>query len=273
MMDNRSMLTNRTRSLLARGAPALGTLSFLSDPAAIEIMGWSGLDYVMIDMEHTATDMGSVVAMIRAADATGITPLVRVPALDTKMILRALESGAQGIVVPSVGSRAEARVAVEACRYAPAGTRGTCRMARAAHFGEFFGNWTEHIENLNNETLVIGLVEDAKGAGEIEGIVEELDIVMVGRADLASDLGVPGALNDPAVLDIVTRCERAARLHHKPVGIMCYSAEEAHSWIERGYRFITYATDVQLLRGAYVSWLDDVRSGSRDEEREGLVAG
>lgn len=261
---NGSPMRNRTRHRLAAGQLALGSFAFLSDPASVEAIGQAGLDFAIIDMEHTDRDMSGVLPMIRGADATGITPLVRVPALDDKQILRALEAGAHGILVPSVGSAAQARTLRLACRYPPDGVRGTCRFSRASGLGANAADWPAFVARANAEVLAVALVEDPAGAAEIEQIVSEVDLVLVGRGDLSTALGVPGQVDHPDVMAIVERYERAARQHGQPLATMCYSAADAARWVDRGYQLLIYAADVNILFRAYADFRAALPPGAGD---------
>lgn len=250
---------NRIRQLVCNGQVALGSFTFLADPAAVEVLGYAGMDFTIIDMEHTERDMSGALALIRGAQAAGVTPFVRLPELSDKQVLRATEAGAHGIVVPSVASAAQARALASACRYPPAGVRGTCRFARAASFGAVAADWQRHIERVNTEVMAVALVEDEVGVAQLEQIVAETDLVLVGRGDLSSELGVPGQVDHPRVMAVVERYERAARAHDRPLGTMCYSADDAARWIARGYRFLIYAADVNVLFKAYSGFAATVR--------------
>ncbi len=252
-------MRNRTKRLMDEGQPAFGSYAFLKDPASVEAMGYAGLDYAIIDMEHTSLDVGDVQTMIRGAESVDITPIVRVYENNDKLILRVLEAGAQGIMIPSVQGVEDARQAVAATRYAPAGVRGTCRLARAAHYGGLMSQWPEHVQRVSTEILTVGLVEDRSGADEIEAIVDTMDVVVVGRGDLSTSLGVSGQVDHPDVMAVVERAERATQQAGKPVGTLCYTPDDARRWLARGYLFLQYSIDVQVLYGAYTSWLKPLR--------------
>lgn len=256
-------MQNRTRQLIASGEVALGSFAFLGDPTAVEAMGHAGLDFAIIDMEHTERDMSGVLALIRGAATTGLTPFVRVPDLDSKEILRALEAGAHGIMVPSVRSAQQARELARACRYPPDGDRGTCRFSRAAGLGAYARDWPDFVQRANAEVMAVALVEDEAGATEIEQIVAAVDLVLVGRGDLSSELGVPGQVDHPRVMAVVERYERACREHDKPMATMCYSTADAERWIERGYRLLIHTADVNVLFAAYASFCAEIRGGRR----------
>lgn len=257
-------MQNRTRQVIDRGQVALGSFAFLADPTAIEAMGHAGLDFAVIDMEHTERDMSEVLALIRGADATGLSPFVRVPDLDGKQILRALEAGAHGIMVPSVRTAEQARALARACRYPPDGDRGTCRFSRAAGTGAYARDWPAFVRRANAEVMAVALVEDAAGAEAIEEIVAEVDLTMIGRGDLSSELGVPGQVDHPSVMAVVERYERAARAHGKPMATMCYSTADARQWIARGYRMVIHTADVNILFHAYAGFCAEIRGGDDD---------
>jgi 2-keto-3-deoxy-L-rhamnonate aldolase RhmA len=124
-----------------------------ADPAIVEIIALAGFDGVFIDMEHTGFDLQLVGEMIRIADLTGITSIVRVPDNHPKLILRVLDMGAQGIQVPHIEGLAGARWAVAAVRYPPLGARGAAGSTRAAGGGAM--PWQEHVRTSNEELLLI----------------------------------------------------------------------------------------------------------------------
>jgi 2-keto-3-deoxy-L-rhamnonate aldolase RhmA len=187
---------NKVKRMIKEGKLALsGHVSF-SEPALVEILGFAGLDAAFIDMEHTSLDVQTVENLIRAADQVDITPLVRVPGHDTGIILKVLESGAQGIQVPHVQTAAQARELVKAVRYAPLGERGAAGGTRAAGYG--FVPWAEHVRRSNEETLLLVMCEDREGLNNLDAIagVDGVDIVVVAPTDLSESLGLRGELNE-----------------------------------------------------------------------------
>ena len=244
-------MTHRLRGRVQAGEPVLGTLALLGDPFAVEAMGHAGLDWVILDMEHTDRDMSQISGLIRAAETSGVTPLVRLPSLDAKQVQRALDSGAKGIVIPTVRSRAEAESLVQSVSYPPQGVRGTCRYSRAAAAGKYEFTWDAFTNTANDEIITMALVEDEEGAAALEDIVELVDVVLIGRGDLSTSLGLPGQPNHPRVLEVVDRYERAARRLSRPIAAMCYSAEEARAAVARGATFLMFSADVNILYRTY----------------------
>ena len=141
------MRKNKVKEVMGSGQLALGAYVALADPQIVEIIGICGFDAVFIDMEHSAFDLSIVQQMIVAADLADITPIVRVSDSDPGFILRILDMGAQGIVIPHVDGLEGAKEAVSAVRYAPLGTRGGAGGTRAARFGSV--SWDEHVRTSN----------------------------------------------------------------------------------------------------------------------------
>jgi 2-keto-3-deoxy-L-rhamnonate aldolase RhmA len=181
---------NRILDVLAQGETPLGMQMYTHDPDLIEIVGYTGFDFVMIDMEHNRTNPETMVHLIRAAEVSGLTPLVRVGANDVFLIRSAVESGAQGIVVPHVKTGDEARAAMVASHYPPEGRCGICPAIRASGYSQ--ANWEEYMAASNRQVMFIPLLEDVEGIENAEEIIGLLkpgrDAVGVGGADIANVL-------------------------------------------------------------------------------------
>ena len=186
----RAVQQNRVKKVMMEGKLALGSYVSFADPAVIEIIGLAGFDAAFIDMEHTSFDLNLVEQMIRAADLARVTSVIRVPDNDAKLILRILEMGGQGIIVPHVDGVEGARKAVDAVRYAPMGQRGGAGSTRAAGYGSV--PWREHVQTSNQEVMLSLMLEDEKGLEDAEQIaaLEGVDLVALGPTDLSETLGV-----------------------------------------------------------------------------------
>jgi 2-keto-3-deoxy-L-rhamnonate aldolase RhmA len=184
------MRQNRVKKVMREGKLAVGTYVALADPQVVEIIGLAGFDAAFIDMEHTAFDLPLIGEMIRAADLAGVTSVVRVPDNDAKLILRLLDLGAEGIIIPHVAGIEGAAAAVEAVRYPPLGHRGAAGGTRAARFGTV--SWEEHIRQSNQEILLSVMAEDAQGIDDIEGIaaLDGIDLVAIGPTDFSEYMGI-----------------------------------------------------------------------------------
>ena len=188
------MRQNRVKGLMREGKLTLGKYVSLADPQVVEIIGIAGFDAAFIDMEHTGFDLPLVEEMIRASDLAGVTSMVRVPDNDAKLILRILDMGAEGIIVPHVDGLEGAKRAVDAVRYPPLGERGGAGGTRAARFGSV--PWNEHVRQSNDEIILSVMTEDDKGINDVEAIAEldGVDLVSIGPTDLSQALSV----TDPA---------------------------------------------------------------------------
>ena len=143
------MQENRVRRALRENRLALGTYVTFADPQVIEIIGLAGFDAAFIDMEHTTFDLGLINQMIMAADLAGVTSMIRIPGNDENLILRLLDAGAQGIIIPHIDGLEGAKRAVDAVRYAPMGHRGGAGGTRAARFGTV--SWDEPHPHVQRE--------------------------------------------------------------------------------------------------------------------------
>ena len=184
------MRQNRVKKVMREGQLALGTYIALADPQVVEIIGLAGFDAAFIDMEHTTFDLPLVEEMIRSADFAGVTSIVRVSGNDASLILRLLDAGAEGIIIPHVEGIEGAKQAVDAVRYPPLGHRGAAGGTRAARFGTI--SWQDHIKQSNEEILLSVMLEDAKGIDDVEKIaaLDGIDLVAVGPNDFSEYLGI-----------------------------------------------------------------------------------
>ncbi len=184
------MRQNRVKKVMREGKLALGTYVALADPQIVEIIGLAGFDAAFIDMEHTSFDLPLVGEMIRSAEIVGITSIVRVPGHDANIILRLLDMGAEGIIIPHVEGIEGAKRAVEAVRYPPLGHRGAAGGSRAARYGTV--TWEVHFKQSNQEVLLSVMAEDAKGIDDIDKIaaLDGIDLVAIGPTDFSEYMGI-----------------------------------------------------------------------------------
>ncbi len=196
------MRENKVRNKMKQGKLAIGTYVGIRDPAIVEIIGLAGFDAAFIDMEHTTFNLETVEDMVRVCDLMGITSLVRVPDNSPKNILRVLESGAQGVQIPHIGSVAEAVEVVKAVRYAPLGERGMAGGTRAARYGNVSMN--EHMANSNADILLSVMVEDEKAISQLVAIasVPGIDLIAIGPNDLSEAMGITQP-SDPRLKKVI----------------------------------------------------------------------
>jgi 4-hydroxy-2-oxoheptanedioate aldolase len=232
---------------LRAGEPCIGTFAKLTDPAATEVLGLAGFDFVVIDNEHTTMSRESMVGLIRAAERVGIVPTVRPRDKTPSEILQALDSGAMGVQVPQVDTAEQARQVVASVKYAPQGSRGYAASQRSAHYG--FMNATEYAQTSNRETLVACYCETAESIRNLPEIVkvEGVDVIFIGPFDLSQALGVMGQPGHPKVLEAIKGITETTRAAGKAVGIIASDAAQAKQWIDQGIQYISLSSDVAMI--------------------------
>lgn len=246
------MTPNRGKKLkktLRDGGTVIGTMVNFASTAMVRYAGDAGFDFVIIDNEHGPMGLETTEAMVTAAEAAGIVPLVRVAANDHAPIMRMLDVGARGIQIPQINDKADALRAVQHARFAPLGTRGLALSVRANRFGS--AGIGEYIEQSNKETLIVAQIETANGVRNLADIltVEGLDVIFVGPIDLSHSLGVVGQFDNKAFINTVDEIFSRASDAGKILGIYVSNAEDAHKWIERGVQYICTGS-VGLIRSA-----------------------
>jgi 4-hydroxy-2-oxoheptanedioate aldolase len=233
-----SALAERMRE----GEPVQGLIVKMPAPSIVEMAAYAGFDFVLIDAEHGLGDGEALEHHVRAADAAGVACIVRVGELSGIEILRALDAGATGIVVPHVGDAETAAEAVRCAHYPPLGARGLAVSTRAGHQGA--RGLREHLARAERETLVLVQVEDADAVGRVDEItaVPRLDAVFLGPTDLSLSLGHPGDLDHPAVATAIDRVTNAVVGHGGPaLCVLARDEEDRAAWLARGARMILFA--------------------------------
>ncbi len=238
------------RERFARGDSLTGMIDFIGAPMVIEILARAGIDFVIIDMEHCPMDMDRLAHLIRAADAAGIAPLVRVPEVDAGLIKRVLNLDAAGIVVPH-GTRESCEALVRAARYAPDGERGACPIVRAT--GYWPDDWSAYAQKANREVLLLPLIEDAAAIDELEAIaaIPGIGGLFLGPYDLSISVGAPGAdFDHPKMSEALDRSAAACRQHSKFLVTTVGDRQErdySQRLVKRGVQGLVFATDALVL--------------------------
>ncbi len=253
---------NPMKQAIQNGQTALGIYLSIPSPMMVEFAGYAGFDFVRIDVSHGAYDLPTIINMIRAAEASGVTPTFRV-GNDPHLIVNILEAGAMGLFIPDVFTYEKARAVVDAVRFAPAGERGTFSAARVSRYGEVGG---ADYSKWSNEEILLGVqIERKEAADHLEEILglEGIDLIGSGRGDLANALGLPGQKNHPAVLELEERIFTAARKRGKFVSVNLDPtardfAETVALW-KRKAQVITLGHDITLLRNSFMKALHTAR--------------
>lgn len=231
---------------LRAGERLLGAIVKPPAPAAVEIAGLAGFDLVMLDTEHGLADGLVLHHHLRSAQAAGLHTLVRVGAPDAAEILRALDAGADGVVVPHVATRAQAEAAVAAAHYPPAGRRGLALSTPAGRYGS--RTVAEHLADARRRTTVVVQLEDAEAIANAEAIVATPGIgaAFVGATDLAASLGRPGEPSHADVRAALGAFAAAARAHDVPLCGVADDERAAAALFATGARIALFETSLVL---------------------------
>jgi len=245
---------NKLKRDLAAGKVACGMAVMSRSPLIVEMLGYTGFDWLFIDTEHVP--IGSdlrLEGMIRAAEVSGTAPLVRVKENREQYIRNALEAGAAGVVVPHVATREDAERAASYARFPPQGIRGADPTVRSARYraGDF--NWDEFIRTSNQEAMVIPLLEDKEFLDNLDDIldVEGIDAVSFGPTDYALSLGL-NLLYDfqhPQIVEAFQAVVEGAKKRNLPVlsAVNPCTVEQSRKLTEMGVKLQLFGTDIAFI--------------------------
>jgi len=242
----------RLQNAIKKGKTALGTFVFSSDPAVVEVIGFSGFDFVIIDTEHGQSspfDTNHLGNMIRAAEVSGMSPIVRVTEKNRAMILKVMDAGAAGVIVPHIKTVDDANDIVTYSRFRPEGLRGSCPYMKAKKW--FMEGWEEYREKSNKDFYVIPLIEDKEAIDNIEEIIaiEGISFPHYGPFDLAQSYGMhsPEAVYTEKIVKAREKIIKACKKHNKPFMDIAFNAEHAKQLFKENVDFVSYGTDLMVL--------------------------
>ena len=254
------MATNPIREIWAGDRPAFGLWSVMPGTIGAEILAKAGADYVCVDQQHGVIDYGSMAPMFQAIRAGGAAPITRVLSNDPFLIMKALDAGSWGVIVPLVNSAEDAARAVSACRYPPQGIRSFGPVLAADVIG------SRDPEALGGEVLCLVMVETREALERVGEIAATpgLDGVYIGPSDLALSLGLPPTLEIMVGehAEAVERIREACHRNGIAAGIHSPSGEWARRHAQAGFDLITVASDAPLLRAAAGQEMATAREGS-----------
>jgi 2-keto-3-deoxy-L-rhamnonate aldolase RhmA len=254
-MDKRINATFRER--LRRGELLLGTLVSLPLPELAAAAASAGFDWLFLDMEHGTIAPERLNAFFDALP-DGCAGIVRVPEAGEMWVKKALDAGAAGVITPHTNTAEEAARAAAWCRYAPEGGR-SLGFTRSNRYGLAMPG---HLESANREVVYIPQVEHIDAVRNIEAILDVpgIDAVFIGPFDLSASLGIPGQVEDRAVLESIDRVREACRRKKVAAGIFAREAATALPFMEQGFTLMCVGVDIILYREAAESLLKRLSS-------------
>ncbi len=249
------------RDMVGRKTLKSGTLVWeFAVPGIGHLLAAGGSEFVFLDTEHSGLGIGALKSTLQYLQAASIPALVRPPGRSYENIARALDAGAEGLILPMVGSGDEARRIVECAKYTPMGARGVA--LGIAHDRYSSGPVADKLAAANRRTVLFALVETREGAENVDAIasVDGIDGLWIGHLDLSASLGIPGQFDHPDYVDAVERIAKAANECGISLGRVVEDAEEGAALYARGHDFIAIGTDTQLYTNALRSELESLRA-------------
>ena len=235
------------KSRLADKGFLLGCFVEARSPEIVEILGLAGFDFAIIDREHAAFSGETTAELMRAAAVAGTAPFVRVRENAAGQILEALDLGAVGLHVPQIATADDARRAVSAAKFPPAGERGFNPFVRAGFYGATPVD--EFRRTADDDTLLVLHIEARRSLDELDEIlsVDGVDVAFLGPYDMSQTLGVPGEVTHPKVVETMRAIVAAAEPRGVTVGCFANTPEQARLWLAEGVRYLAYSVDTQIF--------------------------
>ena len=235
---------------LQAGETVIGPFVIIPSVPLVDTLGYSGMDFCIIDTEHGPISQESATDLVIAAQGVGVAPIIRVGDNDERLILRALDIGSEGVQVPQINEIRDAEAVVHAAKYAPIGERGLSIFTRAGNYFKDGGG--DHTDRQNDETMTVVHIEGKKGLDNLESImtVDGIDVLFLGPYDISQSLGVPGDVRNPIVESALREATAKARAQGRAVGSYAKDVEMGKWLIDLGIQYISINVDATIYMQA-----------------------
>jgi len=255
-------MENTMRKKLLNGQQVIGTFFESGTASMAECLGLAGMDFLIIDTEHGPFDVESAMDFVRAADLRGITPLARIKDCTRPSVLKMLDIGVQGLIIPCINTVDEVKKLVEYGKYYPKGLRGFAFGREAGWgFADFARDVPSYFATCNRETMIIPQCETSGCLAQIEEVVavDGVDGIFVGPYDLSVALGKPAVFNTPEFLAALERILKACKAAGKPCLIYAADVAGARARLAQGFDGIAYSMDTIVYIETFKKLLADLR--------------
>ena len=252
-------LKNRLQS----GESLMGTMILVFDnPDVVNMLQVCGFDYFVLDCEHGAFDLRQAADILGRAKSLGLPAVVRVPSAQREVILKYMDMGAAGLMLPNCDSVEKARALVQHAKYHPLGQRGVSVMRAHNGYERPVAGMADYMRGANKATLLMIQIESPAGVDNVADMlaVDGIDAAFVGPNDLSQSMGIMGQLDHPRFLDALDRVIAAAKGHNKYAGIHMTEAAALRTWMEKGMTLNMWSNDVAMLMSAGQQGLTQLRS-------------
>lgn len=255
-------MENKLKQKMIQGESVVGTFFQVGGTTAVECLGISGMDFLIIDTEHGPFDVESSMNFILSAELKGITPLVRVEDSSRSSILKMLDIGAKGVVVPNIETVDEVKKIVEYGKNYPIGKRGF-EHTRVADYGfaDFANDINEYFRISNENTLILPQCETQGCLDNIEEIVniDGVDGIFIGPYDLSIGMGIPGQFTEPDFANAIYRILKACKDAEKFAFIYSPDSKTAKKYLADGFNGVAITTDITVYINGFRSIVNEVR--------------
>ncbi len=244
------MRKNPIKAKLKRGEPVVGILNNIQHPFVIEVLALAGIEFVILDGEHTTLSPELAEHLYRAAELRGITAITRIGENTQQIIQKFMDAGSMGVFMPLINNREDAERVVASVKYPPVGRRGLAG-SRAADFGMGMP-LDEYVKMANEETMITLQIETREAIANYKEIiaVEHVDAVFFGPNDISSSLGMPGHARDPEVVSLIERLGKEVIAAGKVAATIARDVEDYKRWREKGFLWFSTGPSHLMARGA-----------------------
>lgn len=251
------MTNSNFRQRLLAKEMLIGTLVSIPSAEIVELLSFSGFDWLFLDAEHGAYGPTEIVSMLQAAHDCPC--LVRIPGPDEAWIKKVLDAGASGIIVPQICSAQQAREVINYAKYPAQGKRGV-GLGRAHKYGREFSSY---LQNANQETVIVLQAENQQALDNIEAIatVDGVDAILIGPYDLSASLGQTGDVAHPTVQAAIKKISQACTAHNTRLGIFGVCAADVAPYKQLGFTLLTVGVDTLFIEASATSALTALRDG------------
>jgi 4-hydroxy-2-oxoheptanedioate aldolase len=231
---------------LLNGETLNGCWLNLGSAVTAEIVGLSGFDWVLIDLEHGAGSESSTLSQIQALDNTPAGVIVRAESTEPQRIHRVLDMGAEGVMCPKVRNAEEALKVVKGLHYPPFGNRGVAKMVRATQFAQ---NFNDYYQKSRDQILGVVQIETIEVLSHLDEVaaIEGVDVLFIGPADLSMELGIFGQFDHPTFVEALNKIVAAAKKANKAVGILFFNPDDYQRYHDLGIRFLACGADATFV--------------------------
>ena len=244
--------SNPVKALVKAGKPVFGTwITLCPHPRVVKILAASGFDFVIVEMEHTDFNMETVGVLVMLAREAGIVPFVRPPGtLKPHDLTRPLDAGAQGLLLPAVDTPEQMEAIVKATKYHPMGARPM--NLKGPHTDYFVADPAEVTKHVNENTMLVAMVETQVSIDNLDAIckVDGLDAVFIGPDDLSQDLGIPGQLSHPKMVEATEKIFSICKANGVAFGSSVQNFEMAEKRVAQGATWMPYQNDAAMVFNA-----------------------